>query len=162
LTATPLQNSLLELYGLVSFLDEHMFGDVQVFRERYMRGTLAQRELSELRHRLKPICQRTLRRQVTEYVKFTNRIPITQDFTPSAEEQDLYEQVSLYLQRGKLHALPAGQRQLVTLILRKLLASSTFAIAGTWRRQKISPETLSTRNSYLFFHNNLFMKYKPK
>src|SRR4029078_12601181 len=58
LTATPLQNSLLELYGLVSFLDEHMFGDVQVFRERYMRGTLAQRELSELRQRLRPICQR--------------------------------------------------------------------------------------------------------
>jgi len=131
LTATPLQNSLLELYGLVSFLDEHMFGDIQVFRERYMRGTLAQRELSELRQRLKPICQRTLRRQVQEYVKFTNRIPIAQDFTPSAEEQNLYEQVSLYLQREKLHALPASQRQLMTLILRKLLASSSFAIAGT-------------------------------
>lgn len=131
LTATPLQNSLLELYGLVSFLDEHMFGEVQVFRERYMRGTLAQRELSELRQRLKPICQRTLRRQVKEYVKFTNRIPLTQDFTPSAEEQNLYDQVSTYLQRDKLHALPAGQRQLMTLILRKLLASSSFAIAGT-------------------------------
>lgn len=131
LTATPLQNSLLELYGLVSFLDEHMFGDVQVFRERYMRGSLAQRELSELRQRLKPICQRTLRRQVQEYVKFTNRIPMTQDFTPSVEEQNLYDQVSEYLQRDKLHALPASQRQLMTLVLRKLLASSTFAIAGT-------------------------------
>ncbi len=108
-----------------------MFGDVQVFRERYMRGILAQRELSELRQRLKPICQRTLRRQVQEYVRFTNRIPIAQDFTPSAEEQNLYDQVSLYLQRDKLHALPAGQRQLMTLILRKLLASSSFAIAGT-------------------------------
>ena len=131
LTATPLQNSLLELYGLVSFLDEHMFGDVQVFRERYMRGTLQQRELGELRQRLRPICQRTLRRQVVEYVRFTNRIPITQDFTPSVEEQKLYDQVSAYLQREKLHALPASQRQLMTLILRKLLASSTFAIAGT-------------------------------
>ncbi|MEJ7849537.1 MAG: SNF2-related protein [Pyrinomonadaceae bacterium] len=131
LTATPLQNSLLELFGLVSFLDEHLFGDVQVFRERYMRGALAQRELSELRQRLKPICQRTLRRQVTEYVRFTNRIPITQDFTPSQAEQDLYDQVSAYLQREKLNALPAGQRQLMTLILRKLLASSSYAIAGT-------------------------------
>lgn len=131
LTATPLQNSLLELYGLVSFLDEHLFGDIQVFRERYMRGALAQRELSELRQRLKPICQRTLRRQVTEYVRFTNRIPITQDFTPSPEEQNLYDQVSSYLQREKLNALPASQRQLMTLILRKLLASSSYAIAGT-------------------------------
>ena len=105
LTATPLQNSLFELYGLVSFLDEHMFGDVQVFRERYMRGALIQRELSELRQRLKPICQRTQRRQVTEYVRFTNRIPITQDFTPSDEEQDIYDQVSKYLPRDTLHAL---------------------------------------------------------
>src|SRR5262249_20781013 len=47
------------------------------------------------------------------------------------EEQRLYDLVSAYLQRDKLYALPASQRQLVTLILRKLLASSTYAIAGT-------------------------------
>jgi SNF2 family DNA or RNA helicase len=29
LTATPLQNSLLELFGLVSFIDEHTFGDLK-------------------------------------------------------------------------------------------------------------------------------------
>jgi hypothetical protein len=29
LTATPLQNSLLELFGLVSFIDEHTFGDLR-------------------------------------------------------------------------------------------------------------------------------------
>jgi len=131
LTATPLQNSLLELYGLVSFLDEHLFGDVEAFRARYMRGPIEQRQLSELRHRLRPICQRTLRRQVVEYVRFTNRIPMTQDFTPTAEEQALYDQISSYLQRETLNALPASQRKLMTLVLRKLLASSTFAIAST-------------------------------
>ncbi|WP_054699044.1 DEAD/DEAH box helicase [Desulfosarcina cetonica] len=31
LTATPLQNSLLELFGLVSFIDEHTFGDLKSF-----------------------------------------------------------------------------------------------------------------------------------
>ena len=131
LTATPLQNSLLELFGLVSFLDEHLFGDVEAFRERYMRGPMEERQFADLRERLRPICQRTLRRQVTEYVRFTNRIPITQDFTPLPEEQALYDWVSAYLQRETLHALPSGQRMLTTLILRKLLASSTFAIAGT-------------------------------
>src|SRR5436305_1128431 len=35
LTATPLQNSLLELYGLVSFIDEHTFGDLKSFREQF-------------------------------------------------------------------------------------------------------------------------------
>jgi len=134
LTATPLQNSLLELYGLVSFLDEHLFGDIEAFRARYMRGPVEQRQLQELRQRLRPICQRTLRRQVTEYVRFTNRIPITQDFTPTSEEKALYDLVSSYLQREELAALPASQRKLTTLVLRKLLASSSFAIAGTFRR----------------------------
>lgn len=131
LTATPLQNSLLELYGLVSFIDEHLFGDINAFRARYMRGAAEDRQLGELRNRILPICQRTLRRQVTEYVRFTNRIPITQDFTPTPEEQDLYNRVSAYLQRDILHALPVRQRMLMTLVLRKLLASSTFAIAKT-------------------------------
>lgn len=131
LTATPLQNSLLELYGLVSFIDEHLFGDLTAFRQRYMRGPVEDRQLGELRIRLQPICQRTLRRQVTEYVRFTNRIPITQDFTPTPEEQQLYDRVSAYLSREKLHALPTSQRRLMTLVLRKLLASSTFAIAAT-------------------------------
>jgi phage I-like protein len=38
--------------------------------------------------------------------------------------------VSDYLRRDNLQALPASQRSLMTLVLRKLLASSTFAIAG--------------------------------
>ena len=35
LTATPLQNSLLELFGLVSVIDEHVFGDLESFREQF-------------------------------------------------------------------------------------------------------------------------------
>ena len=131
LTATPLQNSLMELYGLVSFLDEHIFGSQEAFKARYMRGQIEDRQLGELRHRLQPICQRTLRRQVQEYVRFTNRIAIVQDFVPTRDEQALYDMVSEYLQRPSLHALPASQRALMTLILRKLLASSTFAISKT-------------------------------
>jgi SNF2 family DNA or RNA helicase len=36
LTATPLQNSLMELYGLVSFIDPHIFGDQLSFREQFV------------------------------------------------------------------------------------------------------------------------------
>ncbi len=131
LTATPLQNTLLELYGLVGFLDEHLFGGLPAFRGRYMQGQLDERHFEELKRRLAPVCKRTLRRQVAEYVRYTQRIPITQDFTPTSEEQRLYDGVSDYLLRSKLHALPSSQRKLMTLVLRKLLASSTFAIAGT-------------------------------
>jgi adenine-specific DNA-methyltransferase len=129
LTATPLQNSLLELYGLISFIDEHAFGDLRSFREQFC-GPKAERALDALRQRLKPLCHRTLRRQVQAYVPYTKRFAIVQRFTPGPSEHQLYERVSEYLRRPNLQALPAGQRALTTLVLRKLLASSTHAISG--------------------------------
>jgi len=128
LTATPLQNSLMELYGLVSLVDDYAFGDAKSFRAQYAR--LDDEQFDELKDRLKPVCHRTLRRQVLEYIRYTNRIPITQEFVPTQEEQTLYDMVSDYLRRPSLQALPSSQRSLMTLIMRKLLASSTFAIAG--------------------------------
>lgn len=130
LTATPLQNSVLELYGLVSIIDPHAFGDLPSFKARFQR--LADHSgFGDLKERLKPLCKRTLRRHVLEYVKYTLRHALVQEFTPSADEQRLYDLVSAYLQRPTLYALPASQRQLITLVLRKLLASSTYAIAST-------------------------------
>lgn len=129
LTATPLQNSLLELFGLVSFIDEHTFGDLQSFREQFV--NLSQDQVFDtLKARLKPICHRTLRRQVTAYVPYTSRFALVEDFIPEESEDRLYNLVSDYLQRPNLQSLPSGQRALMTLVLRKLLASSTFAIAG--------------------------------
>src|SRR5271166_2716046 len=129
LTATPLQNSLLELFGLVSFIDEHTFGDLKSFREQF--SNLSQQQVFQtLKARLKPVCHRTLRRQVTSYIPFTKRMPLLENFTPEESEDRLYQLVSEYLMRDNLQALPASQRSLTTLVLRKLLASSTFAIAG--------------------------------
>ena len=132
LTATPLQNSLMELYGLVSVIDEHVFGDVNSFRNQFTRPLMSEADRNEdLRARLSTVSKRTLRKQVVEYIPFTARIAITQDFTPTPEEQQLYDLVSDYLQRDVLCAIPASNRALVTLVLRKLLASSTCAIAST-------------------------------
>jgi len=130
LTATPLQNSLLELYGLVSIIDDYTFGDLKSFKSQFARLS-NEDNLDDLKARLQPVCKRTLRRQVQEYVKYTNRIAITQEFYPTEEEHRLYNLVSDYLQRPNLYALPRSQRQLMTLILRKLLASSTSAISWT-------------------------------
>ncbi len=130
LTATPLQNSLLELYGLVSIIDGYTFGDLKSFKTQFTRLT-EERNFDELKRRLEPVCKRTLRRQVLEYINYTNRTCILQEFTPSNDEQLLYNLVSDYLQRPNMYALPPSQRTLMTLILRKLLASSTYAISGT-------------------------------
>ncbi len=80
LTATPLQNSLLELFGLVSVIDEHTFGNVRSFLDQF--STLNAQTFGALKSRLKPVCHRTLRRQVTAYVPYTKRHAIVQPFDP--------------------------------------------------------------------------------
>lgn len=124
LTATPLQNNLMELYGLVSIIDEHVFGDKKSFREQFIKGLNEEtRNNFLLRKRIAPLCKRTLRKQVVEYVPYTERKAIVREYYPTDDEIKLYEDVSNYLRKDKLYALPPSQRHLMTLILRKLLAS---------------------------------------
>lgn len=129
LTATPLQNSLVELYGLVSIIDDRVFGDLDSFRAQFTSNGRDQ-AFGALRERLAAVCKRTLRKQVQPYVSYTARKAIVQEFTPSSEEQELSRLVADYLRRPNLQALPQSQRQLISLVLWKLLASSTHAIAG--------------------------------
>jgi ERCC4-related helicase len=129
LTATPLQNSLLELYGLVSMIDDRVFGDADSFRAQFSTPTKGQ-TFDALRNRLTPICKRTLRRQVQPYVSYTARRAIVQEFTPTDQEREFSNLVADYLRRPNLKALPEGQRHLISLVLWKLLASSSHAIAG--------------------------------
>ena len=128
LTATPLQNSLMELYGLSTLIDEHLFGDEKAFRKQYVNNPDG---LEELRGRLAGFTQRTLRKDVLEYIQYTERKALTQPFNPTDEEQAVYERVSAFLLREESYALPKRQRHLTGLILRKLLASSTPAILAT-------------------------------
>ena len=136
LSATPLQNSLIELYGLATFIDDHVFGPEASFRANYMIGKTGAQNLPLLRERLGRICARTLRRQVQAEggISFTRRLSITEDFTPTDEEQELYNRVSEYLQRDDIRAFNPKGRHLVTLVLRKLLASSPTAIEGALQK----------------------------
>jgi len=144
LTATPLQNNLLELYGLVSFVDDKLLGNQYYFQTRYAKKiakdpAISQSAINQLRNLLlgnptsgaTGIVNRTLRRQVKEYVNFTTRHSMTYDFTPTDLELKLYELVSDYLRRENLAAIATPQRSLMILVYRKLLASSSFAIAPT-------------------------------
>lgn len=130
LTATPLQNTLMELYGLVSIVDETLFGSSDSFKSQFNRID-ENFDHKELKDRLQPIVKRTLRKHVQEYIRYTKRIPLTLTFEPSEKETELYNQISEYLRKDLLVALPSNQRHLLTLVMRKLLASSSFAITGT-------------------------------
>jgi SNF2 family DNA or RNA helicase len=134
LTATPLQNDVMELLGLGSFLDEALLGDEESFRLQYAAGDLDEERTADLRARLAPVVVRTLRRQVREYLRFTARRSMVEDFAPTAEEQALYDRVSDYLRREDARAIPRARRALMVLVYRKILASSSFALAATLER----------------------------
>lgn len=141
LTATPLQNSLMELYGLSTLLDEHLFGDKKFFQKEFVRKG----NLSELKSRMAKFIKRTLRKNVLEYVRYTERKTITQEFMPSDAEQQLYEAISDFLHKETIYALPKQHKHLTALILRKLLASSPQAVLGTLRA--ILDRLLSLKNT---------------
>jgi hypothetical protein len=134
LTATPLQNDLMELLGLAAFIDEALLGGEEAFRLQYATGELDEAKAADLKARLAPVVVRTLRRQVKEYVKFTARRSVVEDFAPTAEEQVLYDRVSEYLRREDSVAIPQARRALLVLVYRKILASSSFALAATLDR----------------------------
>lgn len=129
LTATPVQNSLWDLYGLVQFIDPEIFLDKRVFGRRYIRDE----EYEALKFQLSPIVQRTLRSEVADYLQFSSRIGITVDFQLSPQEAALYVAVNKYLKKEILYAVPASNRTLVTIAIRKLLASSSQAVAETFK-----------------------------
>lgn len=128
LTATPLQNRLDELYGLVSIIDENLFGDIKTFRKQYVNSD---GNLIELKEKLNPIVKRTLRQDVREFVPYRERIPITQQFTPTEDEKLLYNNVLEYLRTENIYALPKAQKHLMESVMFKLLGSSSFAIGKT-------------------------------
>jgi ERCC4-related helicase len=140
----------MELYGIASFIDDKLLGTPYSFKTHFVDPLSEINEankgkLKELRLLIKGeesndpmsvsgILIRTLRKEVLEYVRFTNRKSMTFDFTPSYQEVELYEKVSSYLQRDEVAAINTTQRNLMILVYRKLLASSSFAIAGTLKK----------------------------
>lgn len=131
LTATPLQNSLMELYGIVSMIDESHFGGENAFRAQYVSNGKSAVALDGLRERLKPICQRSLRKQVQEagHISFVRRNAQTFHFEPGHAEQELYDKLSKFLQRTDTVSYGDRANALVILQVRKILGSSTFAVA---------------------------------
>lgn len=144
LTATPLQNSLSDLHGLISFIDPRIFGSEKVFNKRFIEG----QDYPELKRELIPVLYRTLRRDVGKYMDFKKRECRTIDFALSPDEVELYMRVNNFLKRDVLYSIPNANKGLIVLVIRKLLASSSYALIETFevlknRLQKLYEGTKS-------------------
>ena len=138
LTATPLQNSLLELWGLVHYVDPTgtLLGDLSTFRSLFCPGddrVLMEGQEHELQRRLGTVLQRTLRRQAQDFMRdpFVGRQTRLFEYAMSPEERALYDDVTTYLLEADLHAFRGKHRKLLLLGFHRRMASSLAALAAS-------------------------------
>ncbi len=141
LTATPIQNSLAELWGLAQFVEptSTLLGDLATFRELFCAGddrTLAEGQERELQSRIAEICQRTLRRQAQEFMKrpFVGRRAQLFEYSMSPEEKALYDDVTAYLLQPGICAFRGNHRRLLLIGFHRRMASSVPALAASLER----------------------------
>src|SRR5690606_850815 len=91
---------------------------------------------------------------VVEYIKYTKRLPLTQKFDSTDLEFELYTKVSEFLRSDNLYSIPAKQKMLTTMMVRKILASSTYALLGTLATIKARLEKMLEENKYPQFDLN--------
>ena len=141
LTATPIQNSLAELWGLVQYVEPTgtLLGRLPTFREVFCESgdrTVLPEQAGELRRRLQTVLQRTLRRQAQEFLQipFVERHSRVFKYAMSPEEQALYTDVTAWLMREHLHAFRGKQRHLLLISFHRRMASSLAALAESLER----------------------------
>ena len=141
LTATPIQNNLAELWGLVQYVNPTgtLLGDLPTFREVFCEQGdryLASGQEDELRSRLRVVIQRTLRRQAQEFLEqpFVRREARLFEYSMSPAERSLYDDVTRYLLEPGIVAFQGKQRQLLLLGFHRRMASSTRALAASLER----------------------------
>jgi Helicase conserved C-terminal domain/SNF2-related domain len=138
LTATPMQNSLAELWGLVQYVEPTgtLLGDIATFREVFCADddrTLVPGQEHELQRRLSLVLQRTLRRQAQEFLErpFTQRRCRLYEYEMSSDERSLYHDVTEYLLQPSLYAFAGSQRRLLLIGFHRRMASSIPALAAS-------------------------------
>lgn len=128
LTATPMQVNVMDLYGLVNFIDNTVFTDERAFYKRYYKKP---ENYKELRERLMPFTFRTLRNQVRGDVKLPDRFIHTQEYELNESEKRLLELLSKYVDKPKKLAFPDMDTYELNLMLFKLFSSSIYALSKT-------------------------------
>lgn len=146
LTATPMQNSIMDVYGLINFIDDTVFPDEEHFYHRYFRKP---ENYAELAGRVSKFCFRTTRPEVENYVKIPQRIPVTAEYTLSGKEQRLYDLLSAYVERETKAAFPRMDAYDLALMLFRTFSSSTFALDKLLRGVIRRMEKLGIENGKL-------------
>ena len=138
LTATPVQNNLKELYNLMDLLQPGILGNWKEFKRIYVDSTdlrkvnpITKDYLQEL---ISDLVIRNTRKEVGEYIKFTNRIANTHIVYPSADERKLYTSITAKIR----NLYQSNSSPLVLMGYQKNISSSTYSTKNALKTMKTS------------------------
>ena len=134
LTATPVQNDLMELYSLITILAPGQLGTVRAFRNHFLDNTDSRRpkNAGSLRRLLNDVMIRNRRSKVD--ISFPQRRAAIYHLTLSEAEWQLYADVTDYIRRRFQDRESDKHLRLTLMILQRELSSSPQAVASTLRK----------------------------
>lgn len=134
LTATPVQNDLMELYSLITILSPGQLGTVRAFRNHFLDNSDSRRpkNAGSLRRLLNDVMIRNRRSKVN--ITFPQRRAAVYHLTLSEPEWQLYADVTDYIRRRFQDATSEKHLRLTLMILQRELSSSPQAVASTLRK----------------------------
>ncbi|GIV79881.1 SNF2-related protein [Litorilinea aerophila] len=134
LTATPIQNDLMELYSLITILSPGQLGTVRAFRNHFLEDADKRRPKNapSLRRLLNDVMIRNRRSKVD--VRFPRRRAAIYHLTLSEREWQLYADATDYIRRRFRDVDSDKHLRLTLMTLQKELSSSPQAVAATLRK----------------------------
>ncbi|MBX3012126.1 MAG: DEAD/DEAH box helicase [Caldilineaceae bacterium] len=134
LTATPVQNDLMELYSLITILAPGQLGTVRAFRRHFLEQADERqpKNTRSLRRLLNDVMIRNRRSKVD--IQFPKRQAAIYHLSLSTPEWQLYADVTDYIRR-RFRDVDSNKHLRLTLVtLQRELSSSPQAVAATLRK----------------------------
>lgn len=134
LTATPVQNDLMELYSLITILAPGQLGTTRAFRRHFLEQADARqpKNTRSLRRLLNDVMIRNRRSKVD--IQFPKRQAAIYHLAMSEPEWQLYADVTDYIRR-RFRDVDSNKHLRLTLVtLQRELSSSPQAVASTLRK----------------------------